>query len=241
MVETIELGLGRSGARTTGIRRAMRNVTHFFAYHFSLKRRRTTIVRLAGFDLVVGPTVFNPRFFVTSGVFAAFIDRLDLKNKRVADIGTGTGILALAAARAGAASVVALDINPNAARSALDNAAAYGFGDRITVLCSNLLSALAARPQFDVILSNPPYFADEPVDLADRAWHAGPDCRDIALLFEQARATLKPGGLMYILLSSQCDIDRFGVMIQRAGFRPRQVLEHSIVIDSFLIYELRPK
>jgi release factor glutamine methyltransferase len=240
VVETIELGLGRSG-RATGIKRILRNVMHFFAYHLSLKRRRTTMVRVAGFDLLVGPTVFNPRVFVTSGFFAAFIDRLDLEDKRVADIGTGSGILALAAARAGAANVVALDINPNAARSAFENAAANGLGDRVTVLCSNLLSALAPRPQFDVILSNPPYFPDEPLDLADRSWNAGPAYRDIALLFEQARATLKPGGLMYLLISSESDMDLLGLMIERAGFRARQVREYSIVIEAFLIYELRPK
>jgi hypothetical protein len=47
-----------------------------------------------------------------------------LSGKSVADIGTGSGILALAAARAGATNVLALDINPNAARSARENAQA---------------------------------------------------------------------------------------------------------------------
>jgi methylase of polypeptide subunit release factors len=178
---------------------------------------------------------------VTSGLFAGFIDRLDLKGKRVVDIGTGSGILALAAARGGAASVIALDINPNAARSALHNAAANGVGDRVRVLCSNLLSAIVARPQFDLILSNPPFFPEEPLDLADRAWNAGAAYQDIALLFEQARAALAPGGAMYLLISSQSDMELLSLMIERAGFLARQVLKSSIVIESFLIYELRPK
>jgi methylase of polypeptide subunit release factors len=42
---------------------------------------------------------------------------LDLGGKQVAEVGTGTGILALAAARAGATTVVAIDINPNAVRA----------------------------------------------------------------------------------------------------------------------------
>ena len=111
----------------------------------------------------------------------------------MADVGTGSGIIALAAARAGAASVVAVDINPNAARTALDNARANGLAGRVTAVCSNLLSALAPRAQFDVILSNPPYFPGEPLDLADRAWNAGPGYRDIAPLFEQARAQARAG------------------------------------------------
>ena len=235
MVETIELtqGLGRSRAPQSGYKRFVRNVTHFLSYHFILKRRRTTVVRAAGFELVVRHTVFHPRIFLTSEFFAAFVARLDLNGKRVADVGTGSGIIALAAARAGAASVVAVDINPNAARAALNG--------RVSAVCSNLLSALAPRAQFDIILSNPPYFPDEPLDLADRAWNAGPGYRDIAPLFEQARARLAPGGTMYLLISSESDFDLLGALIERAGFRVRPVQERSILIESLLIYELRQK
>ena len=92
-----------------------------------------------------------------------------------------------------------------------------------------------------MILSNPPYFPDEPLDLADRAWNAGPGYRDIAPLFEQARARLAPGGVMYLLISSESDFDLLGSLIERAGFRARPVQERSILIESMVIYELRPK
>src|SRR5262249_54818299 len=105
---------------------------------------------------------------------------VDLVGKRVADVGTGSGILALAAARAGATSVVTLDVNPHAAKAAAENAHANGLGKRIMVVGSNLLSALTPSPRFDVILSSPPSFAGEPRDLADQAWHAGPNYGDIA-------------------------------------------------------------
>ena len=107
---------------------------------------------------------------------------LDLRGKRVADVGTGSGILALAAAQAGASSVLALDINPNAARAAVENAHVNGFGRSIRAIGSNLLSAVTPGPLFDVILSSPPSFAGEPRDLADRAWHAGPNYRNIVML-----------------------------------------------------------
>ena len=225
VVETIELtrSRGRRSAPRSSFKRLLRSVTHLLSYHFILKRRRTTVVQAAGFELVVRPTVFHPRIFLTSEFFAAFVDRLDLRGKRVADVGTGSGIIALAAARAGAANVVAVDINPNAARTALDNARVNGFNGRVTAVCSNLLSALAPRRQFDVILSNPPYFPEEPLDLADRAWNAGPGYRDIAPLFEQARARLAPGGSMYLLISSGSDFELLGSLIERAGLFPRPV------------------
>ena len=82
-------------------RHLLRKIIHFLSYQFILKRRRTTVTRVAGFRLTVRPTVFHPRYFLTSKFFANFLAGIDLKGKRVADVGTGSGILALAAARAG--------------------------------------------------------------------------------------------------------------------------------------------
>jgi release factor glutamine methyltransferase len=197
------------------------------------------VARVAGLRLMVPPTVFHPRYFLTSEFFAEFISDIDLVGKRVADVGTGSGILALAAARAGAASVVALDINPNAAMAAAQNANANGHARTLVALSSNLLSALSPRPLFDVILSSPPSFPGEPCDLADRAWHAGPDYRDIALLFIQARERLAFDGCMYVLFSSDSDLDLLGRLISRAGFAARLVAERSILIESLIVYELR--
>src|SRR5436190_7151633 len=212
-------------------RRGLRSTIHFLSYHFVLKRHTTRCTRAAGFRMIVRPTVFHPRYFITSEFFASFIGGLDLRGKRVADVGTGSGILALAAARAGAAKVTAIDINPNAALTAAENARANGLDDRVTALCANLLSALTPAALFDVIITSPPSFPGEPRDLADRAWHAGTDYRDIAAIFEQARERLAPGGRMYVLLSSDSDLQLFGQLIARAGFRARLATNRSIYIE----------
>jgi methylase of polypeptide subunit release factors len=240
VLQTIETThrLGGPSNRHGVLRRALRGAIHFLSYHFILKRNRTAFTRAAGFRLVVHPTVFHPRYFLTSEFFASFIDRLDLTGRHVAEVGTGSGILALAAARAGAASVVAIDINPNAARTARENALANGLENRVTAVCSNLLSALAPRPLFDVIISSPPSFSGEPRDVADRAWHAGPDYRDIGRLFDQARERLAPGGRLYLLLSSDSDLALLGSLIEQAGFRARPVRQRTILIEAFIMYEL---
>jgi HemK-related putative methylase len=217
----------------------MDQAVHFLSYQFILSRRRTTISRVAGLRLKVPPTVFHPRYFLTSEFFAAFIAGLDLAGKRVADVGTGTGILALAAARAGAAHVLAIDINPKAAQAAAENAAANGLEERVTAVCSDLFSGISSGGVFEVILSNPPFFVGEPLDLADRAWHAGPGYRDIAPLFDQAHERLGPGGSMYVILSSHADPDLFDMM-RRAGFRAQVAAQRSLVIETLIVYELRP-
>lgn len=232
--------LDRRSAPHGPFRRLLRAIIHFLSYHLILSRQSTQVTRAAGFRLTVRPTVFHPRYFISSECFAEFIDGLDLRGKRVVDVGTGSGILALAAARAGADFVVAADINPNAALTAADNARANGF-PAVKAVCSNLLAAFAARPLFDVILSSPPKHAGEPRDLADRGWHAGPAYRDIVALFEQAQERLRPGGRIYVMVSSDSDLDLFGRLIDQAGLRARPALEHSILIESFIIYELTPR
>jgi release factor glutamine methyltransferase len=231
--------LGRRSAPPSLPRRLLRSLIHRLSYHFIYNRRRTRVARAAGFRLIVRPTVFHPRWFITSEFFAGFIADLDLQGRRVADVGTGTGILAMAAARAGATRVVAIDVNPHAVQSAAENAAASGLGDRIEAVRSDLLAALPRAPAFDVILSSPPSFPGEPLDLADRAWHAGPGYRDIAALFDQARERLAPDGRLYVLLSSDSDLDRLGVLAARAGFEARLAAKRSILIEELLIYELR--
>jgi release factor glutamine methyltransferase len=209
-------GLGRWKAPPGQLRRLFRNSVHYLAHKFILNRRSTRTVRAAGFRLVVYPTVFHPKLFLTSEFFAQFLSTIDLAGKNVADVGTGSGILALAAARAGA-TVVALDINPRAVNAAVDNARSNGLDDRVTAVRSDLLAALAPDFLVDVIISNPPFFSGEPRDIADRAWVAGPGYRDIMSLFDQARQRLTPLGVMYVLLSSDSDLHFLGKLIAKAG------------------------
>src|SRR5205823_13468373 len=139
-------------------RRGLRSAIHFFSYHLILNRHKTRATFAADVCLNVGPTVFHPRYFLTSEFFASVIDRLDLNGKRVADVGTGSGVLALAAARAGAAAVTAIDINPNAVLTTRENARANGVEDRVCAVCSDLFGDLAPHERFDIIISSPPSF-----------------------------------------------------------------------------------
>lgn len=68
----------------------------------------------------------------------------------VLDVGTGSGILAIAAARLGADSVTAIDIDPMAVRTAKENVEKNGLQDRITVRQGDLLAGEAGAYDFAV-------------------------------------------------------------------------------------------
>jgi len=221
-------------------RALFRKLVHLCSYHFILKRDRTTSTRVADLDLTVLPSVFHPKGFVTSGFFAEFLQSLDLAGKSVVEVGTGSGVLALSAAKAGAASVLALDINPAAVEAAQLNAERNGL-KQVTARESDLFSAVPASTQFDVIISSPPSFSGEPRDTADRAWHAGPGYRDIAPLFTQAAPRLTADGCMYLLLSSDTNLALFGSLIAQAGFVSERIATRSIWIEAFYLYQLKLK
>ena len=80
------------------------------------------------------------------------------KPLRILDLGTGSGILAVVLARElAAARVVALDLSAAALAVARANALRHGVAARISLVCSHWLTALRARPLFDLVVANPPY------------------------------------------------------------------------------------
>ena len=87
----------------------------------------------------------------TTAMCLRTLEELVRPGMRVLDLGCGTGILAIAAAKLGATSVVAIDIDPNAVRAARENAAANGVG-AIDVREGTLESVDGER--FDVIVAN---------------------------------------------------------------------------------------
>jgi len=87
--------------------------------------------------------------------FAPWIDAPRVRS--ILDIGTGSGCIAIAAARAfPRARVTAVDISPPALEVAAQNVRRYRMGRRVRLLESNHFSALGSV-RYDMILSNPPY------------------------------------------------------------------------------------
>jgi len=219
-------------------RRLFRRFVHWASYRFILSSKRTRRVRIGDLNLVVPPTVFHPGIFLTSRMFANYLRCTDLREFTVAEVGTGTGILALTAARVGARKVVALDINPAAVEAAAENAEANGLSNIVETRVSNLLAAVDRNERFDIIISNPPSFAGEARDMADRAWHAGPRYRDLQPLFGQAFERLKDNGAMLLLLSSDSNLTLLECWAKQAGFDWQLLAKKSIGVEAFLIFHL---
>ena len=144
--------------------------------------------------IVTLPGVFRP--ISDSRLLAACLRAEVRPGARVADLCTGSGLLAVAAAREGAAAT-AVDVSRRALLTARLNARLNGV--RVRALRGDLLGPLDGE-RFDVIASNPPYV---PATTGGRAWAGGPDGRAfIDRICDEAPGRLRRGGCLLLVHSS---------------------------------------
>ncbi len=158
-----------------------------------------------GREFLVGPGVLIPRPETELLVDEAKAAAMGRRTPRVADIGTGSGCLAVTLAlELPSAQVIATDISADALTIARGNAEAHGVTSRITFVEASYLTGIAGS--FDLIVSNPPYVraTDEPSlapEVRDHepreALFGGEDgLRDIRAIAQAATTALKPGGVL---------------------------------------------
>jgi release factor glutamine methyltransferase len=199
------------------IRRVLQPI--LLKYWLDRRSNIRTSTRMEGFKLTVFPTVFHPRYFGSTSILARFVSTLDLKGKRFLEIGCGSGLVSMCAARAGAA-VVAVDINPEAVRCCLANAAANGF--EIDTRLGNLFSSLS-HERFDVVAWNPPFLPREAATVAESAFFGGRDFDVIRRFSAEVGCHLKPGASVYTILSADIDIAEVEEIFRKQRFCVGQV------------------
>lgn len=163
------------------------------------------------------PGVYAPQD--DSRLLAFVLGSEDLRGARVLDLCTGSGFLAVTAARAGAREVVAVDVSRRAVVTARRNLRRNGEDGHVRR--GDLLRA--ANPgHYDVIVSNPPYVPAPGDELLSRgrarAWDAGSDGRAIIdRICTEAPARLRPGGRLLLVHSHVSDVRRTLRMLRDEG------------------------
>ncbi|MGH7354908.1 MAG: HemK2/MTQ2 family protein methyltransferase [Candidatus Rokuibacteriota bacterium] len=153
-----------------------------------------------------------------------FCRHLDIRpGERVLEIGSGAGLAAVLAARAGAY-VIATDIRPEAVACTRENAARNGVADRVDARLGDGFAPVTGL-RFDLICTSPPQMPTPPGrerdDAEAAADNGGPD--GWALLdrvIGKAPAHLTPGGRLVFTLFAFLGIERARCTLRAAGLEP---------------------
>lgn len=200
---------------------------------------RTVRCNIAGVQLTVPAGVFHPGLFESSRLLVRHLAKLDLKGKRLLDMGTGSGVVGIHAEKLGAA-VLAVDISPCAVRCAEENAARNSCKN-IALTQSDLFQAVPRNDKFDIITWNPPFYPEEPKDEASFAWYAGREYQVIRRFISFCCDFLQDDGKIILVLSTDMDLPAlFGLFqaelwktsvaaIKRGYFEELIVVELSII------------
>ena len=168
--------------------------------------------------LVTLPGVFRP--LPESRLLAEVVAGQPLApGSNVLDLCTGSGIVAITAARRLGARVTAVDVSRRALATTRLNARREGVDVR--VLRSDLFGAVPGE-RFDLVCANPPYLPAEADGLPprgpSRAWEGGRDGRALLdRILADVPAHLVPGGSLVVLHSRVCGVERTLAALRERG------------------------
>jgi release factor glutamine methyltransferase len=208
-----------------------------------LRRRlgRTVLEHVEGIPLLVLPEVFNPKLYRTGRLLVQALAMLSAsavargEEARVLDMGTGSGLGAVYAARLGYR-VTAVDINPDAVRCTRINVLQHQLEERIEVRQGDLFEPVQGE-RFDLVLFNPPFFRGQPQDRLDAAWRS----MDVPERFAAGLpAALQPQGLGLLVLSTDGDQAGWLLALTKAAMQIDIVAQRHFGNEIVSVYRVRP-
>ncbi|MCP4442037.1 MAG: methyltransferase [Aureispira sp.] len=221
------------------LRRYIRRLTNpilWRIYKWYLSKNRW--YHYEGLKIKVAPSVFHPGLLFSTKILVRFVLELDLKDKKLLELGAGSGLIAAAANRAGA-KVLASDINPVAVESMKESKITNSLS--LDIIESDLFNAISSQT-FDYIIINPPYFPQVANSDREKAFFCGENFEYFHRLFADMPAYLAENSVVYMILSDDCAIDRMQEISKtEASFDWKLVHEEKVWGETNFIFELKNK
>lgn len=203
--------------------------------------RRPTLRRVDGVPIVVLPEVHDPVVFRSGEFLARAVSETPMpaatgggEPPLALDMGTGSGIAALFAARRGYL-VTAVDISPVAVRCARANVLINDAQNAVRILQGDLFAPVQGE-QFDLVTFNPPFFTGEPRNQGDIGWRS----TDVIERFAAGLSSvLRPDGRALIVFSSDGDESGLLSTLQQNGFTVGALMRHNLGNEVLTVYDAR--
>jgi release factor glutamine methyltransferase len=199
--------------------------------------RETRIYEYAGVKLYIPPEVFHPGIYFSTPIFIDFLKKENFQGKKTLDIGTGSGLIAIFTAQKGAIAM-AIDINPKAVETTLQNAQLNAA--QVAVLESDIFDKVEVQ-KFDYLLINPPYYPKKPANLVENAFFAGENLEYFEKLFSSMKPYLAFDSKVWMILSEDCDLKRMSDIAQKYDFSVAKIHQRKHWGEELFVAEVKIK
>jgi release factor glutamine methyltransferase len=190
-----------------------------------LRKERSFTYR--NIEVKVLPGVFHPGFFFSTKFLLEFLSKQNLADKTFLELGCGSGLISIAAAKAGAY-VTALDLSKTALENTTYNAKKNHID--IEIIHSDLFNDLKKK-SFDWIIINPPYYPRPAVNETELAWHCGPNFEYFTKLFQGITDYMHASTRTIMVLSQDCDIKKIISIAGNNGLSFEQIETKKVWLD----------
>lgn len=217
------------------LRNYLKKLTHpFLVKATNYYYRKPRPYSYNGIKVMVHPEVFPPHLTLSTKIFLDFLAPLALANKKLLELGCGSGIIALYARQKGAM-VTASDINP----IALEHLEKASKTNNLELHCvqSDLFDELQ-NERFDYIIINPPYYPKEAQSMKEHAWFCGLDFDYFHKLFQQLPEYVNAHNHAYMILSEDCEIEHIKNIAAKNNLHMKVVHQKKIVGEKNWIFEI---
>lgn len=172
-------------------------------YFFSSKRKKTFSKH--GISLTIYPSVFHPGLFISTQLLVDYLSSFELTNKKILELGAGSGFISFYLTKHKGAILTASDINKFAIEGLEYNK--FKTGLAIEVIQSDLFQNIP-ETTFDYIVINPPYYPKKALDNREIAFYCGEQFEYFQTLFSQLNSRKNWLKDVIMILSEDCDLEK---------------------------------
>jgi release factor glutamine methyltransferase len=199
-----------------------------------LSKERT--VRYDSIEVSVQLGIFHPGLFFSTKILLDFIKPKNLLGVKFLELGCGSGIISILAAKSGAI-VTASDINHKAVDNTRFNSQKNGVD--VKVIISDLFDNILDQ-KFDWIIVNPPFYPKEVNKIDDLAWFCGSDFQFFRKFFFQLRPFINYDSNVIMILSEDCDIKKIKLIALENNFTLEEIFRKKSWLEWNYIYKIIP-